>query len=224
MVRTRASSAGGTLIDSGTLADRPAAGNLNTYYYATDVYMLFRDNGVNWEISGYEPFDLWITDAITEHFGYTPTAGGASPNRLYLNPVAIRYTCTIDTRDIAFTDAGNGNMYLGVYADNGGIPDGGALLATTAQTLTVANQRNNVPLLSNLRMTPGLYWFVGTIENGADTIIYEQLWRSGWPVNPVPMWRDAARGAWAALPNPCPATNVTAALILAQWAHITSIP
>jgi len=39
-----------TAIISGTLADRPAAGNVDTYYWATDVYILYRDTGVAWEI------------------------------------------------------------------------------------------------------------------------------------------------------------------------------
>jgi parallel beta-helix repeat protein len=41
---------GGTTINSGTLANRPAAGNADDYYWATDVYILYRDTGAAWEI------------------------------------------------------------------------------------------------------------------------------------------------------------------------------
>jgi hypothetical protein len=41
---------GGTTINSGTLADRPAVGNADDYYWATDVYILYRDTGAAWEI------------------------------------------------------------------------------------------------------------------------------------------------------------------------------
>ena len=79
---------------SGLLADRPAPGVADRYYWATDVLTLFRDTGADWEVVGAQWYERYI-DTIFGHGTETFVPPGAI-GRVYYSPIVINRTVTID--------------------------------------------------------------------------------------------------------------------------------
>jgi hypothetical protein len=224
---TRAAPAGGTTILSGTLAARPAAGVANRYYWATDVQMLYRDNGVLWQAIAHGNLEAVSFQQHHNHYvKYLKCMFTAYAEQVYgtgavkLMPVEVEHTVTID-RLIAFGVAGTtpGNFRLGIYGSVGNVPDGGALLAETA-SVAVGDQMNEVAMgVASLTLTPGLYFFAEQNDNGSLQLVAPDAHMT---INGSVQCRSYAQ-AYGAFANPCPATGLETQPPL-MWGRVLSIP
>jgi len=199
-VRTRASSPGGTLIESGLFANRPAAGIVGRYYYATDVYYLFRDNGVTWDIIGgyfrryFNNIDILVhADMISAVF----VVGVVRLSRF-----EVQHTITIDQLIYNVGAGSAGNVRMGIYAQGGAdIPDGGALLAEAGPVAQAAANTPQFLGIANTRLTPGAYWIGIQGDNAVGSHI-----RLGHAIPVQPARSQTFNQAFGAFTNPCPAT------------------
>lgn len=218
-VRTRASSPGGTLIQSGTLAARPAAGVANRYYWATDVWILFRDTGVAWEIAGATQYRRFLRGLWSDDVVY----GNVTPNtaRVYLTPIEVPFTVTVEAISICYGAFCAGNIKGGIYADNGDTPVGGALLQIASSVAKAgANLRQDIALDAVLRLTPGLYWAAVVSDENLTQLPYS-MWGGAGSPTPTTEYYDLVAYA-NPLTNPCPATNPSGGPIL--YLRVSSIP
>lgn len=73
---------------------------------------------------------MWMTV-----FGLAPvTAQAGVIDRVHITPVYFPRNCLVSRMNLRIIGAGAGgtNLRIGIYADNGGTPEGGALLETSA--------------------------------------------------------------------------------------------
>jgi len=219
--RTRASSPGGTLIQSGTFAARPAAGIADRYYWATDVQMMFRDTGVAWEIvsAGIQyAFYLMSEIAKTEiNAGVTNEPAFS----IWLQPIGVGFTCTVDAVVFAVGSPIAGNVRVGVYRDNGFTPAGGALLAESVSTALISTYRRQHVAIPATRLTPGLYWAALHGDSAQDYYTLDGLPANGSAPNLEQV--VAHPGAYGPLPNPCLAVAPSNSLPLLSL-RVASIP
>jgi len=222
--RTRASSPGGTLIQSGTFAARPAAGIANRYYWATDVQILFRDTGVAWEIvsAGIQSCIYIQSEKLKESgdMALLPITG-ATQNWVWLTPIVIPFTVTLDALVHHTEDPAAGNTYKGIYADNGLTPAGAALIVQAGPQAVGVTYRRVVDAIPDTRLTPGLYWMAGIISDPTDVHAMRNM-VGGIAPNLLRMYYYD-RGAFGALIDPCPAVaEADGGFILS--ARVKSIP
>jgi len=119
---------------------------------------------------------------------------------LRLTPVQFFAPCTI-TRLGLYVAAGTPNVRLGIYADNGDTPDGGALLAECGPAAPAAVGKFEIALGTPLSIAPGLYWFA-YLHDGNITVHIPTERQSD-------LGTLVSRGvvqAFGAFPNPCPVT------------------
>lgn len=205
----------GTQIQSGTLANRPVAGIADRYYSATDIGVLFRDNGVAWDVVAVTPFrryypPLTMMDSNTIAF---------SANTLLLTPFEVLFTVTVD-RICQAVSNGVGNHILGIYADNGDQPDGGILLRESGVQAPVGTAKEEYTIAA-LQLTPGLYWTAYINDNAAQsTSAVSQIISRGGTL----FGRFAALVFPANLPNPCPATAAVAFHAPIVFFRVQSVP
>ena len=213
---------GAAQITSGTLAARPAFGNVDVYYWATDIFVLYRDTGAAWEVVGGPHYRriLYTVWGVCYAAGLTPVA-----DTVYVEPFEVEHTCTIDTL-VYYRGAGAlaaaEEVIMGIYADSGDTPAGGALLASTPATLVIAgtSEPQEIALITPVRLTPGLYWIAWVFDTATANLTTRQtpdLWNSATAT--LRSYNYAA-GAFTLL-NPCPAVNhdtqsKTAALYVAS--------
>jgi hypothetical protein len=79
------------LIPSGLLADRPDAGTLDRWYYATDELILYRDTGSVWvrsAVANYEDLNNIPTDFNPENHHERHETGGTDPVNIWTTPPA----------------------------------------------------------------------------------------------------------------------------------------
>lgn len=199
-VRTWASSPGGTLIQSGILAARPAFGVANRYYYATDVFVLFRDTGVAWEKVGGVRYARFVNSLPF----YMLQEAVKALDFISLAPVQVAETITVDRLCVLPGTVVAGNIRLGLYNDNGLVPDGGALIVETASVAAAAPGRQEVAI-ANTRLTPGLYWFAEINDNATLRLLAAWGGSDTSGASPAPHGKSCAQ-AYGPFTNPCPAT------------------
>lgn len=108
----------------------------------------------------------------TEIFGNKPssfTAFAATPNRMYaFGPFGPATTGYLQSLAIHLTGAPSGNVQAALYADNGGVPDGGALLAQSASQGVRSSLWNVfLPTVSGLTtLSSSSYWIVFNTDTG----------------------------------------------------------
>lgn len=68
---------------AGLFSARPAAGVPGTFWYATDVQVLYYDNGTAWEASHFQPGDLKFTARATLDTGFLACDGSAVSRSTY---------------------------------------------------------------------------------------------------------------------------------------------
>ena len=201
-------------IRSGTLANRPAAGKIDSYYLVTTTKILYRDNGTDWEIVspvGAKYDIIWGLFCRDAYYVLNPIV-----NTIYIVPVIIPYPMTISHLCLPILLQG-GNAKAAIYDDDGTVPgkspEGATRLAVTASELVSASYtRMDMALTTPLIFTePGLKWLA---MKGDDNNI--GLTRG------LPAWSEAAgptTPAWAPnayqvdpggvyaddIPNPFPA-------------------
>lgn len=221
--------AGGTTITSGLLAARPAAGTADSYYFATDVEMLFRDNGVVWELVS----AAWQGEYVPSRWERFGAALNVTANRVYLVPVArFQGAITIDALRFVQSTVRVGNAILGLYGrgtTTDYLPDGAPLVATTgaAGFAIPNNMMNEQALAANYQMVASQnfigvdYWFA---------IVCSAAGNALFNVSDTPFVGAASRveakqynaGAFQ-LTDPCPAT-IQATICTYFEARVLSIP
>ena len=137
-------------------------------------------------------------------------------NNVFLDWVEVEFRRTIDQLGVVHGLSAGNNMRLGIYRDNGGLPDGGALLGeTNAVARAGAFTTQMVNLITPVTLAPGLYW-IGFVLDVNDTInricVDAGFYNTRMFVS-----------VFGALPNPCPATAYQAST-QRKLARISSIP
>ncbi len=120
--------------------------------------------------------------------------------------INIRHMITIDALYYMVGVASAGNVKMALYRDNGGIPDGGALIAQTASEAQPAADRIHIiPLTTAVQLISGLYWIA--IQGDDAAMSYRRI----YAVDPVGVgWgRFDNATTYANFPaDPCPATFI----------------
>jgi hypothetical protein len=222
--KTLATSPGGTLIQSGTLAARPVAGVADRYYWATDIYTMFRDTGVAWEVVGQRSFRRYIESLWFTTCEVTQTL---DTNRIYYSPIEIPFTLTIDRLGCTHGGVAAGNFYLALYDSLNEAPVN--RIGVSASTLSAGTQqKQQVPLtVGNLQLTPGLYFLALESDNNTDTFAAycAEWWRFPVNVNNGPSWYQQNLGGYVV--PPAVATPVFTTLyqkMFGLWVRVVSIP
>lgn len=151
------SGGGGTVINSGTLANIPVAGIADRYYWATDVRVLYRDTGTAWESVAYGDFyERVLGPLIMASWGGNQ---GSIANRAYGSPRPVPFRCRIDRLGfVCGGQANTGNFQIACY---GPYPAWDMICTMTpvaVNTLT-ANIWNWFTPTTTPTIQPGLYWF-----------------------------------------------------------------
>lgn len=131
----------------------------------------------------------------------TPVVG-----RVYLQPIQILFTLTIDQICYVKDNVIAGNVRAGLYESAVDLPDTGALLADTGSVAMSAlgDRRQHIDLLADLQLYPALYYIAlefSDVTARASTASYFAT-RGDVP----PELRSYDLGAFLALTNPCPVT------------------
>ncbi len=163
-------------IDSGILAARPAFGNVDAYYWATDIFTLFRDTGVAWEVVSAQFYRRYISTMWIH--GGSPTTTLDGIGLVYYSPIVIERTVTVDRIGIVTGPGATGNFYLAIYDSVGELPVN--RIGVTASTAHVVNQKFQVPLtVATLRLTPGYYHLAVEADNITDQFTNQNLYPLG---------------------------------------------
>ena len=140
-------------------------------------------------------------------FGYTSVggsyAGWSAANLSTFGPFTAPANGSATAVSIYLTYVGGHSWTLGIYADNGGTPVGGALLRDTAGA-NDANDWNEQALDSPLAITSAsVYWIGHNHATSSPRIWYDSVAGFSW---------SYAASAYSAgsLPNPCPSSTVQA--------------
>jgi len=123
------------------------------------------------------------------------------PDLLYLVPFQISVRMTIDRAACTVWTVAAGNIRMGIYRDNGGLPDGGALLAEGGPQAAVASSKNEV-VTPTIQLEPGLYWLALLNDDAlCNFVCTERNTGTGGTLT-----ARSVAAAFGALPNPCPVT------------------
>jgi len=115
-------------------------------------------------------------------------------------------------------NVGAGNVRMGIYADNGNTPDGGALLSETAAGAPVAMGKFEIALPANLQLQRGLYWLVINNNNAALELCQAVAPQQSGGT----LFGRRAATAFGAMPNPCPASAANVAAVM--YCMVVSVP
>jgi hypothetical protein len=142
---------------------------------------------------------IWGIDAGTT------TTGVAL--RVWLAPVWVPENCKVDQIS-AYIGSGADRVRLGIYADNGGTPYGGALLVDSGNINAYPDGVKTYAISPAVALPKGTVWVCVLTENN-----YMVFNRSANAVSYLGGVMDGcyyALGAWGALTNPCPAVTALA--------------
>ena len=223
----------GRQIQSGTLANRPVAGNADDYYWATDVLILYRYTGTAWEVAargGTEALTFWRTGNYYISYGL-PRLNlnrAINGNFIYATNYPVPITATFDRIAISIQQLEAGKFArLGIYEDNNGYPgalvvDGGTVSvgATGLRTVTI-----------NQQLTRGKYWIaVLSDATGTARMYYASV--GGWLAlghltaigNQAQNASIAVAQAYGALPDPCTGGGAYTTEVYALGLRLASTP
>ena len=150
--------------------------------------------------------------------GNTEGTTNATINRLYVAPLQIPFTVTIDKVIVMIVGAPSGNIIAGIYDDGGSDPSGEARLAVSG-TVALVQYKNEIDI-GSLELTPGLYW-TALIFSATDAFRRSQteIFRSGQGIvcgiNNVGSLTIA---------NPCPAMTMGNNLNPTTGVRVLSVP
>lgn len=161
----------------------------------------------------------YVFDMPGSSWDFTPDA-----DEVYLVPVQVYRTVTLSHLGFVRGSgaAGGAQVMMGVYADNGDTPVGGALLGSTAAVAVIAgiNQKQEIALAAALQLTPGLYWYAIVEDTGGANLFN---WASDCLVHGA-VTLDAYHYAAGALTliDPCPAVAGEDPVVM--FGLVSSIP
>jgi hypothetical protein len=212
----------GTLIQSGTLAARPAAGVADRYYWATDIYAMFRDTGTAWEVVA----ERWSKRELCSE-GLCRGSGSATnigANIVHYSPVQIPFTCTIDSIIIRTAGTAIGNVYVGMYDENPALAQPlNRLIQSALTALAGINQRQLIALTAPIQVIPSIY-YVALVDDNNDSLInasYNTNENAPLNLNNGLQW---FRENSATLPAVATPTIENASVFLPFILHVASIP
>lgn len=234
--RTRASSpAGGTAIQSGTLAARPGFGIADRYYWATDVMEMYRDTGAAWELVA---LPMPFTQLVVANYYASPMIATQMTGAVVIgnNEVGAQFypcrkTSTYDRIgvDINTLDAA-GSYRLGIYADNGvGYP--GVLIRDAGVVGTGAVGITSLALAPPVQLITGQHYWLVLVSNTAIAQLYYAT--DGLVSHPYlghdtrirqPYCAIYGVLAFGALPNPFPAGVAKTRSEYALGLRLLSVP
>ncbi|OYD16936.1 hypothetical protein CH330_01320 [candidate division WOR-3 bacterium JGI_Cruoil_03_51_56] len=163
-VKTRASSAGGTYIFSGTLAARPAAGVVNRYYWATDLSILYRDNGVAWQ----QEFPHFMREIYSDSGrSFTGSSVHSNNREITYNPYQIPFIMTVDGIIMSHSNVGAGNQYVAVYDSLNYAPVNRLAVSVSIASAGI-RQKQFFPFTTPVQLVPGIYFGVHESDNATD--------------------------------------------------------
>lgn len=141
-------------------------------------------------------------------------------NRVYLMPLEVPFTATVNRIAVTYFTPVAGNIRAGIYQDNGDTPFGGSLLVESASVAKSGTDRAQEIVIAATQLTPGLYW-TAVVSDEATTMVFRILWR---------MWETASLvsrkyllGVYGPLTNPCPAVTSESATPCV-YMRVTSVP
>jgi len=223
-----------TAIESGTLANRPAPGNADSYYWATDVQMLYRDTGAAWDaiahgnLAGVTPwqhhehYQRYIEMCLFGHDGENAVGIGT----VYYSPVIITETVTVDAIGVFHGGNAADDIYVAIYDQTDELPVNRlGVSLSTAQTGT--NRKQLVPLTSTLQLTPDLYYLAFVSESGSAFSRISHVIAGPAAVTPLvhgPLFYNEPLGAYG--PPPAIATPTTCDIYhcFNMFARVVSTP
>lgn len=125
-------------------------------------------------------------------------------NRVYVVPLDIIYTVTIDRLFYGVGSVASGNGRIGIYNDDGTLltPAGQALVVQAAQKAQGIALSIDVLSVSDTILKPGRYWVALGLDNVTGTFnrMVDQSNRN---------WRFTVDPSWGDLPAICPALTAT---------------
>lgn len=196
---------GDVMVLRGLTANRPATDPdlVGRLYIETDgALRIWRDNGGGWD-----QVPTGAADYARYYWGF-PRGGDAyygqrpfTANYVFLTPIDIPYTLTIDRLMWWTGTAAAGNMRIGIYAEGAAdTPAGGALQVESA-SVAVINARNcQAVTVADTSLTAGQY-YIGIMGSNAACNWWGSRDETGdfaYEFNPH---------AYGAFPDPCPAVN-----------------
>jgi len=217
---------GGIAITSGLLAARPPAGNADVYYWATDVFTMFRDTGAAWEVVSaqwYQRYILNVFDTDAWH-SVTPVA----TNRVHYTPIIIERTLSIDRIGLCYDNAaGTEHIYVAIYDSVAEAPVN--RLGVSASTLLLsASQKQQVALVEGtIRLTPGYYFLAYNCDSMTPEFLCLMMnnFRNPANINHGPSWYEENIGAYGIPPAVAtPVFTSTWDKIFVQWVRVASVP
>lgn len=197
--KTQASSPGGSYMFYGTLAARPAFGVLNRYYWATDIFVMFRDTGAAWEVVAGRPFRR-LLKGFFYHEGVT-FALFAVAGRVFMHPLEVPFTMTADRIGYRIASTCAGNIRVGIYADNGDTPVGAVLIVQSASVAKPGINQYHEVTIPDTQLRPGLYWLA--IQSDEVTTEVDMSWFAG--SSGITLRAGFYDHAYGAFTSPCPA-------------------
>jgi hypothetical protein len=132
-----------------------------------------------------------------------PTLSAATvTNRCNIGKIVLPFKCTVKGVIIRWGGTVAGNVKVGIYADNGDTPQGGALLASSDSVAKSGTDRIQiVPFTTPIQLEAGTYW-IAYISDEATSIAYYGI---GSYVSGDTDFRRAYYGATSFnLADPCP--------------------
>ena len=150
-----------TYIQSGLLASRPAAGNVNSYYYATDTQILYRDNGVAWTLVPSKEVGTILregggggTDSIFTHGSYWIDTVGDWVRLTFTVP--YDFNTLIDAFMVVIADANVGP--LSIFLDSTYATDGeaGNFHTESDHTLSLSFVANQMTFVDTSTVLTGI--------------------------------------------------------------------
>jgi trimeric autotransporter adhesin len=209
---------GTTVIASGTLGARPAAGTAGYLYLATDVNggTLYRDTGAAWVETGagarYSGFNGQAGVLVPTARGWTGAGATFTANRVIVTRFVLPVDFTVSNVIFRSTTAGTGNVDVGIYNTSS------VLLASSGSTSGKkgANTTQTVPLSASVGLTAGTVYYVALSSSVTDgayaaanfaTAIHDQFFGTT-----IGLAEGMQRDTTFPLPNPIGALTATVAV------------
>jgi len=146
--------------------------------------------------------------------------------RVWLTPLWVPRKLTVDAFISRITTFSAGMRFRQcMYADNGGTPQGGALLFDSGDILSAANTTFRTAFAS-IQLPRGIVWVGLATEDAVMTFVRGVTNLIMLPAGSSQPMMEGARfnmGAWGAPTNPCPAVASDPAARPAVLLHIVSI-
>jgi len=159
-------------------------------------------------------------------WGISTSSVNAGVDRVCLTPLWIPRKLTVDAIISRITVASAlMNFRQCIYADNGGTPQGGALLFDSGDILSAANTAFRTAF-APIQLPRGLVWVGIATQDGVITFIRALNVSTWMPAGSAQPMMDSCfytMGGWGALTNPCPVVTQDSTARPSILLHIVSI-